>query len=121
LETWCQRREGAKSHVIATVTDLSRIVVLRRSHDLGSRLPREITNRTIRVAVVFLVLGASPVLDIVAFTLLALHDLVDATWGIVLMVVVEVTSELPLLALAMKLVDVAMGVTATSVLFEVGT
>jgi hypothetical protein len=73
------------------------------------------------VAVVFLVLGALPVLDVVAFALLALHDPVDAAWGTVLTVVVEAMLELPLLALAMTLVDVAVGVTTTSVLVEVGT
>jgi hypothetical protein len=73
------------------------------------------------VAVVFLVLGALPVLDVVAFALLALHDPVDAACGTVLTVVVEAMLELPLLALAMTLVDVAAGVTATSVLVEVGT
>jgi hypothetical protein len=73
------------------------------------------------VVVVFLVLGASPVLDVVAFALLTLHDPLDATWGTVLTVVLEATSELPLLALTRTLVDVAAGVTATSVLVEVGT
>jgi hypothetical protein len=69
------------------------------------------------VAVVFLILGTSPVLDVVA---LALHDLVDAAWRTVLAIVVEATSQLPVLALAMTLVDVAAGVAIASVLVEVG-
>jgi hypothetical protein len=73
------------------------------------------------VLVVFLVLGTLLVLDIVVLALLTLHDPVDATRGTVLTVIVEATSELPLLALAMTLVDVAVGVTTISVLIEVGT
>jgi hypothetical protein len=72
------------------------------------------------VAVVFLVLGTSPVLDVVTLTLLALHDPVDVARRTVLTVVVEATSELPLLALAVTLVDVATGVAIVSVLVEVG-
>jgi hypothetical protein len=71
------------------------------------------------VAVVFLVLGTSLVLDVVALALLALHDLVDAARRTVLTVVVEATSEFPLLALAVMLVDVAAGVVIASVLVEV--
>jgi hypothetical protein len=56
----------------------------------------------------------------VALVLLALHDPVDAAQGTVLMVIVEATSELQLLALSMTLVDVAAEVTTTSVLIEVG-
>jgi hypothetical protein len=73
------------------------------------------------VAVVFLVLGTSPVLDVVALALLTLHDLVDSAWRNVIAVVVEATSQLPVLALAMTLVDVAAGVAIASVLIEVGT
>jgi hypothetical protein len=73
------------------------------------------------VLVVFLVLGTLLVLDIVVLALLTLHDPVDATRGTVLTVIVEATSELPLLALAMTSVDVAVGVTTISVLIEVGT
>jgi hypothetical protein len=72
------------------------------------------------VAVFGLVRGTPPVLDIVAFTLLALHDPVDAAWRTVLVVIVEATSELSLLAFAVTLVDVAVGVTITPVLVEVG-
>jgi hypothetical protein len=71
------------------------------------------------VAVVFLVLGTSLVLDVVSPALLALHDLVDAARRTVLTVVVEATSEFPLLALAVMLVDVAAGVVIASVLVEV--
>jgi hypothetical protein len=73
------------------------------------------------VAVVFLVLGTSPVLDVVALALLTLHDLVDSSWRNIIAVVVEATSQLPVLALAMTLVDVAAGVAIASVLVEVGT
>jgi hypothetical protein len=45
---------------------------------------------------------------------------VDATRRIVLTVVVEATSEFPLLALAVTLVDVAVGVAIASVFVEVG-
>jgi hypothetical protein len=72
------------------------------------------------VAVVFLVLGTSQVLDVMALALIALHDLVDAARRTVLMVVVEATSEFPLLALAVALVDVAAGVAIVPVFIEVG-
>jgi hypothetical protein len=72
------------------------------------------------VAVVFLVLGTSPVLNVMALALIALHDLVDAARRTVLMVVVEATSEFPLLALAVALVDVAAGVAIVPVFIEVG-
>jgi hypothetical protein len=55
----------------------------------------------------------------VAFALLALHDPVDAARRTVLAVVVEATSELPLLAFAVTLVDVAASVSTTPVLVEV--
>jgi hypothetical protein len=70
------------------------------------------------VAVVFLVLGAPSALDDVA---LALHDPMDAARRTVLTVVIEATSQLPLLALTMTLVDVATGVATTPVPAEVGT
>jgi hypothetical protein len=72
------------------------------------------------VAVVCLVLGTSPVLDILAFTLLALHDSVDAARRTVLAVVLEATSELSLLAFAVVLVDVVASVMTTSALVEIG-
>jgi hypothetical protein len=56
----------------------------------------------------------------VAFTLLELHDPVDAAWRAVLTVVVEASSELSLLAFTVELVDVAASVSTTSVLIEVG-
>jgi hypothetical protein len=71
------------------------------------------------MAVFGLVLGTPPVLDVVAFALLALHDPVDASRRTILAVVVEATSELPLLAFAVTLVDVAASVSTTSVLVEV--
>jgi hypothetical protein len=72
------------------------------------------------MAVFSLVWGTSPVLDVVAFTILVLHDPVDAARRTVLAVVVEATSELPLLAFAVTLVDVAASVATTPVLVEVG-
>jgi hypothetical protein len=72
------------------------------------------------MVVVGLVLGMPPVLNIMAFALIALHDPVDATRRTVLAVVVEATSELPLLALMVTLVDVATSVATTLVLVEVG-
>jgi hypothetical protein len=77
-------------------------------------------DRTLRVVVFFLVLGTPPVLDVVTLTLLALHDPMDAAWRTILAVIVEATSELPLLALMMTLVNVAAGIATTSVLVEVG-
>jgi hypothetical protein len=61
-----------------------------------------------------------PVLDVVAFALLALHDPVDVAWRTVLVVIVEAMSELPLLTFAVTLVDVAAGVATMPVLVEVG-
>jgi hypothetical protein len=72
------------------------------------------------VPVVFLVLGTSPILDVVALTLLALHDPVDAAWMTILAVVVEATSQLPLLTFTVVLVDVAAGIATAPVLVEVG-
>jgi hypothetical protein len=119
-ETWRQRGEGGDRHVVAVVADLSRIVIPRCSHDLGSKLSARVTDRTLGVAVFGLVLDTPSVLDIVAFALLALHDTVDAAWRAVFAVVVEATSELPLLAFAVMLVDVAAGIATTPLLVEVG-
>jgi hypothetical protein len=71
------------------------------------------------VAVIFLVLGTSPVFDDMAFALLALHDPEDDAPRTVLPVVVEATSKFPLLALAVMLVDVTAGVAVTPVLVKV--
>jgi hypothetical protein len=65
------------------------------------------------VVVVFLILGTSPVLAVVALTL---RDPVDAAWRTVLAVVVEATSQLSLLAVAVTLVDVTTGVATASFL-----
>jgi ABC-type methionine transport system permease subunit len=73
------------------------------------------------MAMLGLVLGTPPVLDVMAFALLALHDLVDTTRRTVLAVVVEATTELPFLVFAVTLVDVAASVMATQVLVEAGT
>jgi hypothetical protein len=72
------------------------------------------------VAVVFLVLGVSPVLDVMPLMLFALHDPVDAAWRTVLAVLVEATSQLPLLTFTLMLVDVATGIATTLVFVEVG-
>jgi hypothetical protein len=73
------------------------------------------------VAVFGLVLGTLPVHDVVAVALLTLHDPVGATWRVILVVVVEAASELPLLTFAVTLVDAAAGVATTPVHVEVGT
>jgi hypothetical protein len=73
------------------------------------------------VSVVFLVLGAPPVLDVMALALLALHDLVDVAWRTVHAIIVEVMSHLSLLTLVVTLVDVTTGIATTSVLVEVST
>jgi hypothetical protein len=61
-----------------------------------------------------------PVLDVVAVTLLTLHDVMNDARRSVLVIVVQTTSKLPLFALAMALIDVAASVAATPVLVEVG-
>jgi hypothetical protein len=74
------------------------------------------------MAIVCLILGVPPVLDVAAVTFFALHDPMDgARGGGVLTIVVKVTSELSLFALAVALVDVATSVTTAPVLVEVGT
>jgi hypothetical protein len=75
--------------------------------------------RTLGVVIVFLVLGMSPNLDVVALALLTLHDPVDAAWRTILAVIVKATSQLSLLALTMTLVDVATGIATTPVPIEV--
>jgi hypothetical protein len=72
------------------------------------------------MAVLCLVLGTPSVLDVVAFALLALHDPVEAARRTVLAFVVEATSELSLLTLAVALVDVVASVATASVLVDVG-
>jgi ABC-type amino acid transport system permease subunit len=72
------------------------------------------------VAVFSFVLGTPPVLDVMVFALLALHDPVDAAWRTILAVIVEATSDLPLLAFVVTLVYVAAGVATTPILIEVG-
>jgi hypothetical protein len=72
------------------------------------------------MAMLCLVLGTSSVLDVVAFALLALHDPVEAARRTVLAFVVEATSKLSLLTLAVALVDVVASVATASVLVDVG-
>jgi hypothetical protein len=120
-KTWCQRGEGSDCHVVAIVADLGHVVVPRRGHDLGSGPPVWVGYRTLGVVVVFLVLGMSPVLDVMTLVLLALHDPVDAAQRTVLTVVVEAVPEFLLLALAVTLIDVAAGVAIAPVFVEVST
>jgi hypothetical protein len=62
------------------------------------------------VAIVYLVLSTSPVLDVVAITIFMLHDAMDGTRGAVLTIIVEATSKLSLFTLAVALVDVVASV-----------
>jgi hypothetical protein len=80
-ETRCQHREGSDGHVIAVVFDLGASLILHRGHDLGSRPAILVRDQTLRVAVVRLVLGTSPILDIVAIVLLMLHNVMDDARG----------------------------------------
>jgi hypothetical protein len=115
-----QHREGGDGHVVVVTSNLGTALVLCGSHDLGSGLAILVRNRTIRVPVIRLVLGESPVLDVMAVALLTLHDAMDGARRSVLAVVVQMTLELPLFALAMALIDVAVSVATTPVLVEVG-
>jgi hypothetical protein len=72
------------------------------------------------MAVVSLILGTPPVLNVMAFALLALHDPVDAARRTVLAIVVEATLELSLLALAVALVNVAASIMIAPILVDVG-
>jgi hypothetical protein len=72
------------------------------------------------MAVVGLILGTPPVLNVMAFALLALHDPVDAARRTVLAIVVEATLELSLLALAVALVNVAASIMIAPILVDVG-
>jgi hypothetical protein len=76
--------------------------------------------RTLGVAVIRFVLSTSPVFDVVAIAFFALHDPMDGARGVVLAIVIEVTSKFSLFTLAVALVDVAAGVTTAPVLVEVG-
>jgi putative NIF3 family GTP cyclohydrolase 1 type 2 len=79
-----------------------------------------VRDRTLRVAVVRLILGMSPVLDVVTIALFTLHDAMDSARGAVLAIVIQTMSKLPLFALTMALVDVSTSVAPTLVLVEVG-
>jgi hypothetical protein len=72
------------------------------------------------VAVVCLVLGTAPVLDVVAIALFGLHDPMDGARGAILVIIVEATSNLSLLVLTVVLVDVAASIATALVLVEVG-
>jgi hypothetical protein len=119
-ETRRQRREGGDGYVIDVVSDLGGAFILRGGHDLGSGLAILVRDRTLRVAVVRLILGMSPVLDIVTIALFTLHDAMDSARGAVLAIVIQTMSKLPLFALTMALVDVSTSVAPTLVLVEVG-
>jgi hypothetical protein len=70
--------------------------------------------------VVCLVLGTPLILDVVAVAFFMLHGLMDGAQGAELAIVVEATSELSLLTLAVELVDVATSGATMPVLVEVG-
>jgi hypothetical protein len=73
------------------------------------------------MVVVYLVLGTPPVLDVAVIAFLVLHDPMNCSRGGVLAIIVEATSKLSLLALAVALVDVAASVATAPVLVDVGT
>jgi hypothetical protein len=79
-----------------------------------------VRNRTLRVVVVCLVLGTSLVLDVMVVALLMLHDAMNGTRRSILLIIVQTTSELPLFALAMALIDVVVSIAVTPILVEVG-
>jgi hypothetical protein len=119
-ETWCHRGESGDRHVVTFVTDLGGDVVLCCGHDLRSGLAVRVRYRTLRVAVIFFVLGTSHVLDVVVIAFFALHDPMDGARGGVLAIVVEATSKFSLFALAVALIDVTARVAAAPVPVEVG-
>jgi hypothetical protein len=120
-ETWRQCGEGSDLHVVTVVADLSRDVVMRYSHDRRSRLTVWVRDRTLKMAVVCLVLGTPPVLDVVAIAFFALHDPMDGARGAILAIVVEAAPVLSVFTLAVALVDVTASVATALVLVEVGT
>jgi hypothetical protein len=79
-----------------------------------------VRDRTLRMAVICLVLGTPPVLDVVVLAFFALHDSMNGARGAVLAIVIEATSNLSLLALAVALVDVVASVVTVPVLVDVG-
>jgi hypothetical protein len=72
-----QRGKSGDGHVVAAIPGLGATLALCRGNGLGSRLVIRIWDRALWVAVVCLVLGMSPVLDVVAIALLMLHDAMD--------------------------------------------
>jgi hypothetical protein len=119
-ETGHQRGEGSDGHVVSVASDLGGTLVLCGGHDLGPMLAILVRDRSLRVAVIRLVLGASSVLDVMAIALFTHHDAVDGTRGAVLAIVVQATSMLPLFTLTMALVDGATSIATVPVLVEVG-
>jgi hypothetical protein len=67
-------RGSGDGHVIATIPILGAALAPCMGNDLASGLAIRIWDRALWVTVFCLVLGTSPVLDIVVVTLLALHD-----------------------------------------------
>jgi hypothetical protein len=80
-ETRGQCGEGGDGHVVVVVSDLGGTLILRGGHDLGPGLVILVRDRILRVVVVCLVLGTSPVLDIVAIMLFTLCDAMDGARG----------------------------------------
>jgi hypothetical protein len=78
---WCQCGEGSDGHIIAVVSDLGSTLVLRGGNDLGSGLAVLVRDRTLRVAVVRLVLNTSSVLNIMAIAIFTLHDAMNSARG----------------------------------------
>jgi hypothetical protein len=71
------------------------------------------------VVVVCLIFSTASVLDVVAIALLTLHDAVDGAMGVVLTVVLRTTLQLPLIGLAVALVDVAASVTGMPIVVDI--
>jgi hypothetical protein len=78
---WCQRGEGSDRHVVVVVANLGSTLILCGGHDLGSGLVVRVRDRTLRVAVVCLVLSTSLILDIMAISFFTVHDAMDSAWG----------------------------------------
>jgi hypothetical protein len=87
-----QRGEGGDGHVITTISGLSAASVLCRVDDQGPGLAILILSTLLRMAIICFILGATPVLNVMAVALLAFHDAVDGARGAVLMVVLRAMS-----------------------------
>jgi hypothetical protein len=87
-----QRRESGDGHVIATIHGLGATLAPCRSDNLGSGLAIRVWDMALWVVVVRLVLGMSPILDIVAIALPALHDAMVSARRVVLAAVLRAMS-----------------------------